>query len=106
MLFRSLSAVEAFSQDPKNTHWNDVVEDVLLLVKKGAASTLQEAYELACLRNPEVRAKVVTASAPAPAPAKAANFPNLNGSSATPRARKLTMDETIGSVINKHYPSH
>lgn len=103
---KSLSEVEAFGSDPKNPHWNDVVEDVLLLLKKGAASTLPEAYDIACLRNPAVKAKILAAgAAPAPTP-KAASFPNINGSVTSPRARKLSMDETINGVIAKHYSSH
>lgn len=101
---KSLSEVEAFSADPKNVHWNDVVEDVLLLIKKNAASTLPEAYELACYRNPAVRAKLMAPSAPAPT-AKP-SLPNINGSTTTPRARKLSMEDTINGVISKHYSSH
>ena len=101
---KSLSEVEAFSADPKNLHWNDVVEDVLLLIRKNAASTLSEAYELACYRNPAVRAKLLAPSAPAPQ-AKA-SLPNINGSTTTPRQRKLSMEDTINGVISKHYSSH
>lgn len=104
---KNLSEVEAFSSDPKNSHWPDVVEDVLLLIKKGAASTLPEAYELACLRNPAVKAKMLAESAPQPpAPAKAASLPNINGSTVAPRARKMSMEDTIGAVVAKHYQSH
>lgn len=104
---KSLEEVNTFSSDPKNVFWDEVSEDVLVLLKKGAASTLPEAYELACLRNPQVKAKMLAPSAPAaPAQKPASNFPNINGSTVAPRSKKMTMDETISSVINKHFSPH
>ena len=105
---KSLEDVNTFSSDPKNAFWDEVSEDIFVLLKKGAASTLPEAYELACLRNPQVRAKMMqTASAPAvPATSPKSNFPNINGNTVAPRSKKMTMDETIGSVIAKHYSPH
>lgn len=104
---KNLSEVEAFSADPKNPYWSDVVEDVLLLIQKGAAGTLREAYDLACLRNPAVKAKILAESAPqAQPPAKAASLPNINGSTVAPRSRKLSMEDTIQGVITKHYSQH
>lgn len=72
------------------------------------ANTRPEAYELACLRNPQVRAKMLqTASASAvPAAPPKSNFPNINGNTVAPRSKKMTMDETISSVISKHYSPH
>lgn len=105
---KSLEEVNAFSSDPKNAFWDEVSEDIFVLLKKGAASTLPEAYELACLRNPQVRAKMLqTASASAvPAAPPKSNFPNINGNTVAPRSKKMTMDETISSVISKHYSPH
>lgn len=105
---KSLDEVNTFSADPKNSFYDEVSEDMFVLLKKGAANTLPEAYELACLRNPTIRAKLQQpAAAPAVAGAKpAASFPNINGNTVAPRTKKMSMDETIGSVIAKHYPSH
>lgn len=104
----NLQTVETFSKDPKNVYWNDVVEDIYLLIQKGAASNLPEAYELACHRNPSVRAKMMeemvkqrTQTAGA-SPTKAPSFPNINGNSSG-RSRKMTMDDTIDSVVARHF---
>lgn len=105
---KSLTEVNAFSADPKNAHYDEVSEDMFILLKKGAASTLPEAYELACLRNPTIRAKMLTPpTAPAAsAKAPASGFPNINGNTSVPRSKKMTMDETINAVVAKHYSPH
>lgn len=55
------SEIEAFSKDPKHSHFNEVANDIALLVKSKACKTLAEAYETACYRNPVVRQKVIDA---------------------------------------------
>ncbi len=57
-LQENLAVVNAFFADPKNEFAEEVKEDILALLEKGVASTLQEAYEKAIWLNPVVRAKV------------------------------------------------
>jgi hypothetical protein len=99
--------VDAFFSDAKNEFVNEVANDILQLMQTGKVESLAEAYELAVMRNPEVKAKYLTklATLAAPAPTTAVKLPNVK-SSATP-ARKgekpATMDETMNAVIAKHY---
>jgi hypothetical protein len=49
--------IEAFATDPKNVHFNDVVDSMVKLLQTGVAKTLEEAYESAVYANPITRAK-------------------------------------------------
>lgn len=51
--------IDAFAQDPANAHFNDVANDMAVLLEKGVCKTLPEAYERAVWMNPAVRAKEV-----------------------------------------------
>lgn len=51
--------IDAFAQDPANVHFNDVANDMAVLLEKGVCKTLPEAYERAVWMNPAVRAKEV-----------------------------------------------
>lgn len=105
---KNLQSVETFSTDPKNEHWADVVDDVYALIKTGAASTLPEAYELACYKNPAVRAKIIAAEAARSAvTSPQVKFPNVNGASTgQARGRKMSIDETIDAIAAKHSSPH
>ncbi len=103
---KNLSAVEAFAADKANKYWPEVVEDVYTLLKKGAASTLPEAYEIACFRNPRIRAEMAAPPPPA-APTRTPKFPNLNGETSGPlRGKKMSIEDTIDSVVKSHYSAH
>lgn len=49
--------IEAFAVDPANAHFNEVANDMAVLLEKGVCETLQEAYDRAVWSNPAVRAK-------------------------------------------------
>lgn len=51
--------IDAFAQDPANAHFNEVANDMAVLLEKGVCKTLPEAYERAVWMNPAVRAKEV-----------------------------------------------
>jgi hypothetical protein len=105
----AVAEVDKFFSDPKNVFVNEVVDDILNLMKKGQAESLSEAYELAVLRNPSVKPRYIASlaqSAQAPV-SQASKLPNVK-SSATPRSpgkTKSTMDDTFADVLAKHYPS-
>lgn len=53
------SSIEAFRNDPKNEFFEDVREDMAILINSGRAKTLQEAYDMATYANPETRQAVL-----------------------------------------------
>lgn len=53
------SEVEAFSKDPANIYFEDVIADVTRLMQSGVVSTLKEAYDKAIWTNPTVREKEI-----------------------------------------------
>jgi len=107
----SLQTVESFSKDPKNKYWDELVDDIHDLLRRNVVSNLPDAYETACQRNPAVRAKIIDEAVKSQtkaqvAPTPAAKFPNINGNASASRAKKMSLDETIDSVVSKHYPTH
>lgn len=54
-----ISQVEAFSADAVNhPYFNEVREDMSLLMANGRAKTLQDAYDAACHMRPDIRAQI------------------------------------------------
>ena len=49
------SEIDAFAADPKNVHFDTVANDIAMMLKSGAAKTLQEAYEKAVWATPVTR---------------------------------------------------
>jgi hypothetical protein len=100
--------IELFAKDPKNKYFEEVGDDIVRFLKNGAAENLAAAYDLACWANPVVRAKLIKDQQSAAAAPKVPKPTNLNGSGeGTPSSRrKASIDDTIDSVVSKHYPSH
>ena len=106
--------VDSFAADTKNPYFNEVADDMVLLLNKGLATTLQQAYDEAVWRNPVVRAKEIartTAAASPPATpvvtqvakAKAATAANVktsakSGSATTPLG---SLDDTLKETLAK-----
>lgn len=106
--------VDSFAADPKNPYFNEVADDMVLLLNKGLAKTLQQAYDEAVWRNPVVRAKEIartTAATSQPttpvvtqvAKAKAATAANVktsakSGSATTPLG---SLDDTLKETLAK-----
>lgn len=54
-----ISQVESFASDATNNpFFNDVREDMALLMGNGRAKTLKEAYDMACNMRPDIRAQI------------------------------------------------
>jgi hypothetical protein len=51
------SQVDAFATNPANAYFNEVANDMAVLIDKGVCSTMEEAYEKAIWANPVTRAK-------------------------------------------------
>lgn len=111
---KNLALVDAFLADPKNKYVEEVHNDIMHLVKTGAADGLPAAYEMACWANPVVRQKMLAdQQSPAPGkngqPARGPNgqFVNLDGTEVRPiKVKPTSMDDTINGVVSKHYPKH
>lgn len=54
-----LTTLNNFVSDPKNTHATDVKADIINLYQSGAASSLDEAYNMAVAKRPELREKII-----------------------------------------------
>jgi len=52
--------VSKFASDPKNLYFDEVANDIAHLLKTGAETSVEKAYETAIWRNPAVRAKELT----------------------------------------------
>jgi hypothetical protein len=69
------SMVEEFASRSENMYFENVREDVAVLIETGRAKTLQDAYDMACWMNPEIRelrqAETVKAASDAAARAQA-----------------------------------
>lgn len=103
-----VKAVEAFEKE--NEFFSEVADDIHRFIQTGAAPDLKSAYELACYANPAVRAKILAKqqAAPSPAPQQKQAIPNIDGSGQarvrTPTPK--TIEDTVDSIVAKHYPTH
>ena len=52
----SMSEIDRFRSDPNNAYFENVRDDMALLLSNGKASDLRDAYEKACWADPEIRA--------------------------------------------------
>lgn len=108
-LAASMKVVEEFASNPGNKYYKDVENDILRFLKTGAATDLASAYELAIYANPDVRAKVIAEqqSTARPPVNSGKKFPNLDGNDSALSKPKLgSIDDTINSVVSKHYSKH
>ena len=68
----SQSAIEQFKNDPQNQYFENVREDMAILLQSGKAKNLQEAYDRACWMHPEIRAILLKSQNTNAAPSNAA----------------------------------
>jgi LysM repeat protein len=98
--------VLAFSQDPKNVYFAEVMDDMIDLLNKGVGKDLADAYQQAVFRNPATRAKeaerLATEKAERTARQRSATSANLT-SEESPAARTdgpaPTMDDTMAATL-------
>lgn len=107
-----LREVNTFAADTKNEFFQEVGADIMRFLQTGAATTLADAYDLACYANPAVRARILAkqqVTAPAGNPrGPNGKFVNLDGQ-VTPPARVKkpgSIADTIDSIVASHYPAH
>lgn len=86
--------IESFRTDPKHQFFDNVKPAMVKLLESGLAKSLDDAYEMACQVDPEVR-KVLTAKPVVPAkPGKPRDI-SVTGSPAQARPSGRTARETI-----------
>jgi len=59
------SQIDAFQNDPANLYFENVRDDMAVLLHNGKAADLKEAYEMACWMRPDIRPFLQTTQAPA-----------------------------------------
>jgi hypothetical protein len=105
--------IETFAADPANGYFSEVSKDMVTLLERGVATTLQDAYQKAVWTNPVTRAKEVArqaaeanAKASAEAATKAAAAKAAMAAKVSPRQRgggaattSGTMDDTISETL-------
>jgi len=105
-----IAEIDAFKKDAE--HFEDLRDDMAKLLTTGAASTLQDAYELAKFSNLSVRDKVLSAEVEKrmttqreeAAKAAKAGRVNVRGGPAG-GATSQTMDDTLSAIARKAYAS-
>jgi len=60
-----VSQIEAFQNDPANLYFENVRDDMAVLLNNGKASDLKEAYDMACWMRPDIRPFLQPPQAPA-----------------------------------------
>jgi len=98
----NLALVNAFFSDPKNEFAEELKEDISELLQRGAASTLQEAYEKAMWLNPSVRAKIVQREIENSTKPKRQAPPNLKSSSVSPsptEEAEESIEDTMRAIV-------
>jgi len=56
--------VQSFLADPKNTHAEAVIDDMVALINAGRAKDLQSAYDMATWMRPDIREQLINQAAP------------------------------------------
>lgn len=103
-----LGEVDKFFSNPENKFAADVAEDMMQLMKSGAATDLKSAYDLAIYRNPSVRQKIVQeeaerlATAPKPGPRNVKSGPIEPAPTGQPKGSiDDTLKETYAAIMNR-----
>lgn len=53
------SEIDRFASDPAHPYFNDVRADMAILIEKGRARDLQQAYDMAIWANPDIRSSLI-----------------------------------------------
>lgn len=115
-LEKTTAHVNSFFADSKNKYAKDLEGDILSLIQNQKANTLEEAYEMALWLNPATREKVIAdqmkaaEKAAEEEAAKQLASDRLNvgrrDNARAPQGKPKSINDTIDSVIEKHYGKH
>jgi hypothetical protein len=106
--------VNSFKTDPNNKYFENVRQDMFMLVNSGKAATVEEAYEAACWLNPEIRSMMISEAnggrnrEAAVAASRSRNAAKAVGGSPTPgvnpdtkdKRRNLSLEEEINAAYD------
>lgn len=98
----NVKVLDAFCNDPKNQYANEVLDDILVLMKSGQASDLADAYGKAIYINPTVRQKIIDEQIAAITKTPN-NPPRQPRSSNTPPASTAPKAGSIDDTLNDTY---
>jgi hypothetical protein len=106
---RLAAQVQAFADDPKNLYFNDVLDDVVELIRvakgRNQELSLAEAYERAIWASPEVRPLLIKAQADAEASETARKAEEQRkAADAAARAKAQAAQQASGSVTGSPAP--
>jgi hypothetical protein len=111
---KAISSVEAFKADPKNIYFENLRQDMAILVQTGKATTIQDAYEAARWLHPEIRGILIneanggknkeaaTAVSRSRSAAKAVGgspAPGVNPDASSKR-KNMSLDEEIRAAVD------
>lgn len=97
------SKIASFAADPANLYFNNVQDDVALLLETGKAETLEDAYQMAIWASPEIRPLLLKAEQDRVA-AEAAERTARAQAEANDRARTQAAQHAAGSVTGAPSP--
>ena len=97
--------IDTFASDPAHPHFDEVANDIAMLLKSGGAKDLQEAYDKAVWLNPATRAKEqsrtqseAAAKAKAEAEAKRQAAQRATGANVKSKAKAAGAAAPLGSI--------
>lgn len=105
-----LTEIESFAKDPKNKYFNDLYDDIVEIIKSGAADNISKAYEVAMWQNPKIRqqaaielaAQLQGADSGKPNSGKPGQKPLRSSSEPVAPGKKPTsIDDTLEEVANR-----
>ncbi len=96
--------VEAFAADPAHKYFEEAGDDILRLLKTGAAPDLASAYEMAIWANPSTRQKLLAEQVKAAIPGTKPKPTNLesSGEGTLSKKKTQTIDDTIAGIVAKY----
>lgn len=108
-LEETIAEVDKFVSDPQNTYASELVEDMIRVINGGLASTLKEAYDLACRINPAVSKKIFDAevakltkpAAPAPRNVRSGSTPPASTSTGPTGDIEDTMRQVYQEIVSR-----
>lgn len=90
-----MAQVARFQADPKNLYFPNVRDDMAALITAGLATTIEEAYEQAIWRHPEIRPKLLAAQSGAAEEARRAEAARKAAEATRVNSQNLS---SVGSV--------
>lgn len=107
------SLIDAFASDPSHPYFNDVRQDMAVLIQAGRAKDLQQAYDMAVWAHPEIRTSLIESQVQAKtqqqaqAVSQALNASvSVSGSPAGAKVAQTEPVETLEETIRRAQRAH